>query len=156
MSINEDVIRDLQNQIDDYITNYICKRYLADEYYGTDEADEQMPRPNWRDDIIGNNPEDWLNGILAENIDADGRGDYNYWTFHTPNLPNAVYTIFSCVGLAEMHRAQEIIQHYNSLVDNAPLCRTYVSYWLENNLDYLKNKILEYRLERIALENGDE
>ena len=157
MSNNIEVITNLQNQIDDYITNYICKRYLADEYYGTDEGDYQMPRPNWRDDIIGNDPNGWLAGILAETINAGGSGDYNYWTFYIPNYPNAVFTMFICVSETPLNPNTPI----TPLDDDTPrsdatFCRLYVSHWLGNHLDYLKNKILEYRLERIALENRDE
>jgi len=155
MPVNTEVIRELQTQIDDYITNYICKRYLADEYYGTDEGDYQMPRPDWRDDIIGNDPEGWLAGILSETINAGGAGHYNYWTFYIPNHPHAQFTMFNCLTQTPLNPNTPITCDDTPASDNT-FCRLYVSHWLGNHLDYLKNKILEYRLERIALENRDE
>ena len=153
---NTDVIRELQNQIDDYITNYLCKRYLADEYYGIDEDDYQMPRPNWRDDIIGNQPDRWLECILAETINAGGIGDYNHWTFYQPTHPEALPTMFNYISLTPSNPNTPITYDDTLPRHDASFCRLYISRWLGNNLDYLKNKLLEYRLERIAVENRDE
>ena len=144
----DEIRRDLQNQIEDYITNYICKKYLADEYYGIVGGEFQMPRPYWRDDIIGNNPEDWLKGILAETINAGGRGEYNYWTFHLPQSRASISYLMMMVNPP--------LSRVGGRYDGEDLVKDYVSLWLRRNLDFLKNMILEYRLKCIENDEDEE
>ena len=127
------VLTPLKLQIDKYIQEFIQEEYLHNGEY-----------PTWKDDIIGNDPDECVVKIINDTLNGEL---YRYLDetrdfFELPSVRNAhgdlIRYIITCQEEVE-------ITFQEWLVDGDRACWVASYFWLNNNRDYLKQKLVEFR-----------
>ena len=124
------VLIHLRLQIDTYIREFIQKEYLHNGEY-----------PTWKDDIIGNDPDECVEKIINDTINGERYSDDTRGFFELPSVRNAHGDLIRYIVTS----LEEELTFQEYLFDGDRACWTASYFWLDNNRDYLKQKLVEFR-----------
>ena len=135
----------LFKKIDFYIEDFICKEFLSRGEY-----------PNWKEELVGEDSDEFIDNIIQQTINSEDYEDYNQMYFHIPSpfrkasgelVRNTHGLILQYISLYNKEEFDpDYIVDEKFIFDGDRACSAYACYWLMENKEWLKNKLNDYRL----------
>jgi len=140
----------LFRHIDEYVEDFIGEAFLQ-------EHDGEYP--NWKDDLMRydeDEVDEFLDEVIQKTINSEDCEDYNMGFFRIPptyrNAHGLILQYISINGKDRFGNDYKVDDGWIFDIDRA--CVAYACFWLENNKDWLKNRLKEFRL--YCIENEEE
>ena len=137
----------LFRQIDAYVEDFICSEFLSSGKY-----------PNWIEELGGDEIEvdDFIDNIIHQTINSEEYEDSNFTYFEIPrNYRNAHGVILKYISLCGIDDDEFKIDE-KFIFDGDRACSAYAFWWLNDNREWLTQKLQEFRLSRIEEEEEEE
>lgn len=127
----------LFRQIDAYVEDFICNEFLKNNEY-----------PNWKEELVCEDIEDFINNIINQTINSEEHEYSNMEYFHIPpTYKNAHGIILKYISLCGRNMmGDEFIIDDKFIFDGDYACVSYAYWWLNNNRTWLEDRLKEFRL----------
>jgi hypothetical protein len=139
----------LFRQIAGYVEDFICSEFLSNGEY-----------PNWKEELVGDEVEvdEFIDNIIHQTINSEDYEDSNMRYFEIPrNYRNAHGVILKYISLSGIDGYDNEFKIDDKFIfDGDRACSAYAFWWLNNNRDWLKQRLEEFRLSCIEEEEEEE
>ena len=137
----------LFRQIDGYVFDFICNEFLKNDEY-----------PNWKEELVGEDSDEFIDNIIHQTINSEDYEDSNMRYFQLPTTyHNAHGLILQYITVAGMYMVGEDYRVDNKcMFDGDRACLSYAYFWLDNNRDWLKNILKDFRWSCMAEDEEEE
>ncbi len=138
----------LFRQIDAYVEDFICNQFLKNDEY-----------PRWKEELVGEDSDEFVEIVIRETINSEDYEDSNLVYFDIPpTYRNAHGVILKYISLSGKYTMgdEDYKVDEKFIFDGDRACVAYAYWWLDNNRDWLKEKLEEFRLVCIEEEEEEE
>jgi hypothetical protein len=139
----------LFRQIDAYVEDFICNEFLKNDEY-----------PRWKEELVGDEIEvdEFIDNIIHQTINSEDYEDSNTTYFEIPrNYRNAHGVILKYISLSGIDGYDDEFKIDEKFIfDGDRACSAYAFWWLNNNREWLTQKLQEFRLSCIEEEAEEE